>query len=88
MITLKSISMYSGYSGNDPPSGTITFVGDLGEVQLKLTHETTAKIVEICADQIVTAVKQAATQMSVEALGVPALLEHKQDEEDPTDSRN
>jgi hypothetical protein len=78
MIKLRSISLYS-YNNTTEPSGTITFAGDVGEVQLKLTPETCAKIVEICADQIVTALKQVASQMSVEALGVPTLIEHKKE---------
>lgn len=78
MIKLRSVFVYS-YNNTTEPSGTVTFAGDVGETLLKLTPETCAKIIEICADQIVTALKQVASQMSVEALGVPTLIEHKKE---------
>lgn len=79
MIQLDTIHMYnSSYNNDGTVHGDITFSGDFGKIKLKLTPETCAKIVELMADQIVTAVKQVATQMSVETLGVSALLEHKE----------
>lgn len=77
MIQLERLNMHRVYSSK-VVSGEIELQGDIGTVKLSLTPEVCAKIVELVADQIVTVVKELATNMSVEALGVSALIENKE----------
>ena len=76
MIQLKEIHLYKGYDEALPMKGTITFSGELGEIKLNMSPAQVAKVVNLFADQIVSAVKESAAAFSLESVGVPA-LEHK-----------
>ena len=80
MIKLTQIYMWRGYGENIPMTGTVTFTGDMGELKLNMSPEQVAKVVNLFAEQIVSAVKESAAAFSLESVGVPA-LEHKKEEE-------
>ena len=80
MIKLTQIYMRRGYTDEAPMTGEIMFAGSMGELKLHMSPEQVAKIVNLFAEQIVSAVKESAAAFSLESVGVPA-LEHKKEEE-------
>jgi actin-like ATPase involved in cell morphogenesis len=77
MIELESIHVSRNTWAEDKPvTGTISFTGDLGKIEIKLSEEHIAKILELCATQIVESVRQVAEDFKKEHIG-SNLLEHK-----------
>ena len=78
MIKLTQIYMTNSYNESRPMTGSVTFTGEMGELKLNMSPEQVAKVVNLFAEQIVSAVKESAAAFSLESVGVPA-LEHKKE---------
>lgn len=76
-MRFKSVSI-SRWTETQPPSGTVHFSGDHGEISLKLDEEFCAKILEVCAEALIAESQRRAAAMTTELLQRNA-IEHKPD---------
>ena len=75
-IAIRREGYYGGYSKADPTKpfhATIEVEGDYGKVELKLSADMSARIVEIIAEEVAAAGRATAEAMTATVLNVAAL---------------
>lgn len=67
-MIMKRLNINRGYDGKQPLSGVVEFSGKVGNIAINLREELAARVLAICADEIVEASKLAAAEMTAEVI--------------------
>ncbi len=67
-MIMKRLLIDRGYDGKAPLKGVVEFTGRAANIEINLREELAARVLAICADEIVEASKLAAAEMTAEVI--------------------